>query len=297
MPWTPYSDTVDYMPYKVLARDDDGDPILRLMRMQPYDIGEERAKPAYHTAREMMFFIDGEMPKWECDPDELVICRAADWWDRLPGSVHIGGTPAAAVSCEALLWMTADDDPFVGIAESGSLISGLDSKSAVERTGPDRPSLPVESPAPRGAYRVDRPLMKLIDTRALRWEPHPWLFGAQVKTLSRRADGDPTVTITWIPPGAYPVASLPVRMAADYREFSFALAGELRIVECAASDGSGIAVHLRPGYFVDRAAGSVFGFDAGPSSTGATLLQWRLRNGSQMVKDSDKYTHTVVVER
>ena len=296
MPWTPYSDTISHMPYKNLAHDEEGDSIIRLMDIHPYDIGD-RAKPAYHTAREQMFFLAGELTKWECDPLELTVCREGDWWDRLPGSVHIGGTPAAAVGATAILWMTAEEDPFVGVAESEGLIEKLAVEGArpVEvRSWPE----PMAALTPASAYRVDRPLMKLIDTRALAWEPHPWLSGAQLKVLSRRGDGDPIVTMTWLPPGAYPATTLPVRMAAAYREFSYVLSGQLHAREYIGwpdAETPPAEVHLRAGCLLDRRAGAVHGFAAGEVSTGVTLLQWRLRQGSRMVKDLDKYRHTVVV--
>jgi hypothetical protein len=288
----------DYLPRalrKVLSRDADGDPIV-LLRWVTRDLPElDRPAGGYHLGHEFYYCIAGECPHWEFESGELevirperatlVTLREGYWLEHLPRTPHGGGTPVAAVDLSLLGWMTASDDPLVGLRESAGLtetLAGLPADPPPTQPGRADSGAAMVLGGHRGAT--------LLDTRLLAWEPHPLLPRAHHKPLSRRADGDATVSIEWIPSGAYPAAELPYRARQRFRELTYVLAGELTVVEHD-DDGPGTPRRWLPGFWIDRPPGSVYGFAAGESSpTGCMLLRFRAREDAVFVKEQVKHT-------
>jgi hypothetical protein len=159
--------------------------------------------------------------------------------DRLEGSVHGGNSDAPRQAC-GIGWMTHGDDPFVGSAESITLTHTHEAPVGTDvAAGEDegaasaaQDELAVASGTEAAAAYVaalalDLPLVRIVRGRELLWEPHPCAPGVFERVLARRADGDPTVSLLWIPPGRFPAERLPLRISHDYREFSYVLEGEL----------------------------------------------------------------------
>ena len=182
----------DYQAYalaKTLARDEDGDGIVmrrycQVARREPH---ANKARGGYHTAREMMLCLSGELPHWEMEPDAVetikqthcVIFREGYWLDRYPGSIHgMAGEPFAVLDSEWINWYAVTPDPFVGTMESLGLTeevplsrprvaNSLPPVEAQDGTASASPAIEVNEPHPGGAV--------VVDSRNLPSEPHPFL--------------------------------------------------------------------------------------------------------------------------
>jgi hypothetical protein len=278
---------------KNVSFDDDGDSIIQIRCLAAQEPSARSAAVAgFRLARELYFVLGGEFSHWEIDPAEgdlEIDFGLFDWMDRLAGNVTSGAT-SLAIGVTALGWMTTTDDPFVGLRESATLATPL----PLARRMPTSPRPSAGAPPQDGSRRgvvLDRPLVRVVRTRDLAWEPHPTLPGARLKVLSRAGDGDPLVSIVWIPPGPYPVAELPSRVADDFREFAYVLEGDVSLVEFeGAGDEQGTRITLRQGFWLDRHPGRVHGYpDGSCSETGCTFLQFRTRTGAGFAKSDDKY--------
>jgi hypothetical protein len=281
MPW---ENTDWFMPgslRKVLSCDDTGEPVILARWLAARDSAPTTAPSfGFHLAPEYYFCVSGESVQLEWEPDvfeEAITFRDGFWLDRKAGSLHAGGPTTSPTGATWISWMLEDDGALVGAAESLAL---MDFEPA------DARPIPIERTAQRSSQGValDQPLVRIADTRALAWEPHPFFPGVVQKVLSYRADGDATVTFTWIPPGPFPARALPVRLAAPYRELSLVMSGDLRVIV----DGAGEVV-LRDGFWIDRRPGSVLGFDEGSCSTGGcVLLQFRVGTDGRFIADAEK---------
>ena len=132
-----------------------------------------------------------------------------------------------------------------------------------------------------------RPDLTLLDTREMPWEPCPGIPGGKQKILSRDADGDPRVQITWIPPGlSHPEPSRHYHRTVHER--GFVLFGELPMREYASVDDErGRPVVFRRGYYMDWAPGSQHGIDPDVSScVGFVMLDWRTGTGTYLQEES-----------
>jgi hypothetical protein len=268
---------------QVLARDADGDAVVTLRWLPAVRAAlGGHGHGGFHTAREHYFLLSGHSPQWDLEPgspDELVVFRDGYFLDRRPGSLHASGSPPPQVGGKWLSWMVAGADPYVGARESAALTR--------ERGGTaysdDPPAPAVRQPA--DAFALARPLVDVIDSRALDWEPHAHLPGASQRVLARRHDGDPTIALTWIPPGSYPVSGVPYLARQDFREFILVLAGELTVWECGARE----KVRLREGFWVDRRPGSEWGLQPGEHTpSGCVLLRFAVRPDARLIKDDEK---------
>jgi hypothetical protein len=267
---------------QVLARDQDGDPVITL-RWLPAGAGlGGRSHGGFHTAREHYFLLSGHAPQWDLEPgepDELVVFRDGYFLDRQPGSLHASGSPPPQVGGKWLSWMVDGEDPYVG-AREGAALTAETGGTAYHETSPEAPA-----PQPAEAFPLARPLVNIVDSRALDWEPHPHLVGASQRVLAQRADGDPTIALTWIPPGAYPVTATPYLARQEFREFMLVIAGEMTVWECGGSE----KVRLREGFWVDRRVGSEWGLQPGEHSpSGCMFLRFAVRPGTVIVKDDEK---------
>jgi hypothetical protein len=282
-----------------LSLDEDGDAIISMgwlsgatSLLRPAAAG--RRSRSYHQGRELYFCLGGELPFAEYDRDgteRRVVLREGYWIDRGPGGVHGGGDGPPPVAVNSIGWMMADEDAFVGVRESRDLVEVLAGEVPPPPSAEPAPAATVEA----AAVKLDRPGIdgvRIVSSRELSWEPHPFLPGARIKPLSRRRDGDATVSLLWLPRGRHPAAGvLPFRARSDFREFALVLEGELRVWHYADASGArGESVLLERGFWLDRRAGCVHGFeDALASRTGATLLHFATRRDARFVKDREKH--------
>src|SRR5262245_35231300 len=93
------------------------------------------------------------------------------------------------------------------------------------------------------------------------WQELEGIAGGKQKVLARDDQGEPSVQITWIPPG--PGGADPERhFHRTVHEWGYVLFGELPMREYTSADAErGRPVVFRAGYFMDRRPGSVHGID------------------------------------
>ena len=278
---------------RVLSYDEDGDAVIHERCLTAWTPPPEADSSGYRFAREFYFCLEGEFSHYErCldgNADDLVVFRPGVWMDRLPGSVT-SGIVDVPLAVTGLGWLTADEDPYVGLRESAGLTDTL-TGVVTSSHAPAPPDGDAGGDAGAPGCLLDTAFTSVWDSRDMDWEDHPLAPGARIKALSRRDDGDPTVMVCGIPAGPYPGLRLPWRGRHAYREFTYVLEGELRMrLFSDENDLEGETVVLREGYWMDRAPGSVYGYDAQECTpSGCTLLSFRLRPGVRLVKERDKY--------
>jgi len=282
MTWEPSS----YMPQalaKPLARDCDGEPVVIMrsyserLRELPSPVG------GYHLDRELYFILGGEVPHWEFDPTELEVARIERatmltlregyWLDRAPRSPHGGGTPRSPVGLWVISWTVDGADQFVGECESA---------------GSPVPALSDDAESAGVVLRNSAVVVR--SSRELAWQPGP-VGGAPIKILSRREDGDPTVTLRWVHGEG---ATIGREGHQTFHEFAYVIDGELDV---AVDDGP--PLRLRAGSFIDARPGARWRpCGDPPDARGATLLHWRVREGVRLLGDAAKEdrTHELVAE-
>jgi hypothetical protein len=122
-----------------------------------------------------------------------------------------------------------------------------------------------------------RPNVKVLDTRAMEWEPHPGIPGGRIKVLTRHPDGTPFVIITWVPPGLDGWSDGGGRSRILHRtspEYIYVLGGSLPVREYDGEDDRvGVSVDYQEGYYLERSPESWHGIDV-PSETGFTCLEF-----------------------
>jgi hypothetical protein len=283
MPWAPS----EYMPQslaKTLVSGPDGEPLVLIRWYSERPPERQRPYVSYHLDRELYFILGGESPHWEFDADQieeahlerakLLTLREGYWLDRAVRSPHGGGTPRSAVGLWILSWSLAGDGEFVGECESLC--------SAVPDGGIGRPDQVAVRHRSRG--------IDVLSSRELPWEPHPWLAETPIKVLSRRADGDATVTLRWLHRREAGPLTPRNPAAADFHEFVYVVDGELNV------SVDGTPVRVPPGGFLDMAAGNNLRVEPWtPRAPGATILHWRVRDIGLLVSDVEKERRTVEV--
>jgi mannose-6-phosphate isomerase-like protein (cupin superfamily) len=239
----------------------------------------------YHrSVAEYFYLLGGEVYTWdyrnEDDPDGVLVHYRPDYYlDRQPGPEGIHGLedgPVASCGTLFLNWRTgvgiwAGEPEFAD--ESVSVPYPTDKSSMVTE--------PLPSPTDGTGLVYSTPTVRLLDTRAMGWQPYPELApGAARKVLSTDANGDPKVLLLAV--SASQLAPAPP-MHHDARECFYVLSGELPIREYAADPDSAEAqtIVLKAGYFVDRKPGARHEIATDVSSAGdAILLYWRTASGS-----------------
>jgi hypothetical protein len=109
-----------------------------------------------------------------------------------------------------------------------------------------------------------------------------------IKTLSCREDGDPTVTLRWVHAAGSELGGPAVASGVRFREFVYVIDGELRL-----STGDHPGVRVPAGGFVEAASHAAWvATSQYPDAPGATVLHWRLREGSMLLTDAEKETRT-----
>jgi hypothetical protein len=294
MPWEGTDWVLPRALQRVLSSDDDGDGVVYQRFLTAWTPDPAISSSGYRLAHEQYLCLEGEFSHHERgvdgEDDELVVFREGVWMDRAPGSLT-SGVVDVPVGVKGLGWMVVEDDAYVGLRESASLVRDLPHPQRAVVDPPPSGGDRAARHDPAAGIRLTTDFVRVVDSREMTWEDHPLLPGARLKALSRRADGDPTVAIVGIPAGPYPAAMLPWRGTNDFRELLYVLEGELHLRQYdGPDDDEGIPVVLREGFWVDRRPGSVFGFDAGECTpSGVTYLTFRLRDDATLVKERDKY--------
>src|SRR5438093_836303 len=124
----------------------------------------------YHSAREFYFFLGGEFPHWEYEPDDLVLFKEGYYMDRHPGTVHGTGIEGTPVGAKAIGWVVENQqDPFVTVQEAEELTTELPVPG--ERVANELPPVrrPADEPSGPEAIRVERPGVVVLRTRELAW--------------------------------------------------------------------------------------------------------------------------------
>ena len=152
--------------------------------------------------------------------------------------------------------------------------------------------------ADQSAYLLrDRGGVRRVDTRAMEWEPLP-LDGLYRKVLNRDEDGEPSVTLTFVPPGGF-LPEVPYRQYhKSVREYIYVVEGEFVIYEYeSAEQTEGDVIRAKAGYFMDRRPGEHPRPGGRPvkSATGALLLSWRETGPGIWIGERDFETETVRV--
>ncbi len=280
MEWEP----TDYMPgalAKSLATNAEGEPAI-FLRSYTEQLRELPAPVVTdHSDRELYFILAGESPHWEFGSDEpqvdpaggrLMTLREGYWLDRAPFSRHGGGTPRSPVALLVLSWTVGGDDPFIGDCEHRG------------QAVPSPISPPPDSAVVHRDHRIE-----VVSSRALPWESDPVDRSAVIKVLSRRADGDPCVTLRWIHgPDTRLGGMTPSTVAPGAREFVYVLDGELAV-----SVAGHPEIRLGAGGFIEAGDGARWQATAEyPHSPGATVLHWQIRAGARLLSDADKAERT-----
>lgn len=263
---------------KVLTRDDAGHPSTFIQWLPPGEL-EGVALPHRHfhrTVTEYAYVLSGDLPHWEYGSAEeehgqLVVFREGYFMERRPGSIHgLEPGPVSETGVTILFWRDG----------TGTMVDEPDFAQETEElsfsAGWQPPATPPEPLAPQaGGVVLERPDVRILDTREMEWEDWGGETGMKARILSRLPDGNPATMLVWLPPGELQGIDLPARhYHRTVTERSFMLAGELPHWEYrSADDKVGELVIVRPGYFMERLPGSVHGLEPGPTSqTGALYL-------------------------
>jgi hypothetical protein len=279
MPWEDH-EGIPQAKQKVLAWDDEGHPAVQFTWMNP---GRDKAPPKRHyhsTVHEHGFALFGELPmrEYESLEDERgrpVLFKRGYYMDRLPGSIHgIDPDLSPDIGFVMLDWR---DGPGTYLQEEAAKRESV-LLSASREIDTVNPLFPAGSPP---ETVVDSGKLRLLDTRAMAWEPMPTLPGAQWKVLSRDDAGEAEVFMIWV--GPRPTGGAAQRQYhKTVLERGFCVDGELAMREFnGVDDEVGERVLYKQGLFMDRSPGSGYGVDVSRQNTvGFTFLGWRTGTGT-----------------
>jgi len=254
---------------KVMHVDEENVPYVMAVWMPPGELPVEYPHRHYHASvYEHAYHLGGDLPHGEWsgpdDDHELVIFREGYFLDRKPGSIHGLDRMYSDTGAIVLSWRSGTgnwvDEPD---APTETLNVDIDTDAFVSKTGDQ-----VTRGAARTGVVLDRSGARVLDTREMDWDP----LGdgaARVRVLTRDHAGEPTVRIVFLPPGEESVLALAT--GPEDHEFATVLEGEYTV------PGADGPLRIKEGYFMNRAPGAPQGLvAAGPSVTGAVVLQWRM---------------------
>ena len=281
LPWEPHIG-IPGGRQKTLSQAPDGTSLIQVTWIPAGYKGAGRPKRHFHsTVHERGIVLFGDLPMREyLSPDDdhgrPVVFREGYFMDRKPGSVHgIDPDRTSDVGFVMLEWRTG---PGTFLTEPGAEQETVVLEASPEAS--DRPLAPDGSPP---WIIADSGGLKLIDTRAMPWEPLQGIAGAQMQALTRSPEGWTECVILHMLPRA--LGGEPHRhYHSTVHEFGYALDGELPMREYASvADDIGQRVLFREGYFMDRRPGSIHGIDTSRvSPTGYTFLEWRNGPGTYL---------------
>ena len=285
---------------KVLVRDAAGEPSVTMNYLPAGPIlGDLPYRHLHRTVREFLLIVEGEYSGWEYESPEqahgnLLWKRRDFFMVREPGSIHgVEAGPTSSTGAVIVNWRQGG--PGVWIGEHN-----YDQESATVPYGDGAGFVPTaDAPHEAGAACVrNRGGVTWIDTRLMEWEPMPGLgaAGFRRKVLWRDAEGEPSVTLAYIPPGGLSHDGKRHRhYHPNVREFVYVLAGEYPGTEYSSPEDPGTEVRKRAGAFMVRDTMSLHGVEPGQSTpTGAIILNWR--EGGSGVWVGEKGWHEECVE-
>jgi hypothetical protein len=268
---------------KVLSADAAGAPLVFLSFL-PEDF-DAAALPARQTARsadQRTLVLDGELASIEYGPDgPVAITATAGYWLDHPAGAE-SGTPTAWQPPAGALLLTYRSAPGTLPAEDGfaAEVSTADPGSPASSAAPGADGVVFDHPA-TGA--------RVVDSRTMPWRAHFGMHLGKTKTLSAAADGAPLAYLTKTP--GFAPGQVPPKGSAERHfhrvlvEQIFVTGGELTMREYAAlDDRTGELVVLRPGFFLDRAPGSIHQLER-RSPTGFASLEVRDHAGNYPFDD------------
>jgi hypothetical protein len=262
---------------KILARAPSGEPAVVMRRLPAGDSSDAPPHRASQGApSEFTFVLEGEYPSWEyASPDqargELIWARRECFSEREPGSIHgVEPGPSSLTGATVLAWHNGSAGAGVG----GPQGADVPYPEGTDFSAPGGPLHAFGSQPVRAAGGVT-----WIDTRELSWEPMPEIgsAGFMHKVLARDAEGEPSVTLVFIPPGGLSYDGQRHRhYHPNIREFVYVLAGEYPGTEYVSPDDDGTQVLKRSGCFMVRETNSLHGVEPHQATpTGAIILNWR----------------------
>jgi hypothetical protein len=117
------------------------------------------------------------------------------------------------------MFLGENEDVLVGAAESRGLTTELPAAGASAQTlddwSFDRYTVPRELAVPLETSRA-----RFVATIEGEWEPHPFLPSSFIQALTRKANGDPVITMWHLQPGLYPAPTLPFALVRTFTSTS-----------------------------------------------------------------------------
>jgi uncharacterized RmlC-like cupin family protein len=263
---------------KVLSRDAEGAPLVFLSFLpEDFDAAVLPARQQIGTVEERTLVLDGELADVEYGPDgPVAILAKAGYWLHHPAGAYFG-TPEGWRPPAGALLLTYRSGP--------GTLPGEPSFAGQARTATGAPAIPAGAAAADGTVFAD-PISgaRVVDSRTMPWSAHFGMHLGLTKILSVSAEGSPLAYLTKTP--GFAPGQLPPKGSAErhyHRELTeqiFVTGGELAMREYAdLDDRMGELVVLRPGYFLDRAPGSIHQLER-RSATGFASLEVRDTTGN-----------------
>ncbi len=263
---------------KVLSTDTGGAPLVFLSFLpEDFDASVLPARQAARSADQRTLVLDGELASVEYGPQGPVpISATAGYWLHHPAGAEFG-VPGAWQPPAGTLLLTYRSAPGTLPAEDGfpAEVRTAEPESDAAQSTPGADGLVFASPV-TGA--------RVVDSRAMPWAAHFGMHLGKTKILSADPDGTPLAYLTRTPgfaPGQVPPKGSAERhFHRELVEQIFVTGGELTMREYAdLDDRTGELVVLRPGYFLDRARGSIHQLER-RSATGFGSLEVRDKAGN-----------------
>jgi hypothetical protein len=302
MEWEPMPSLPGYF-QKVLVRAEDGEPSATLNYVPSNRMLADAAYPLpvrhmHRSVRELTYLLEGEFKNCEYESPEQaagdrIRKKKGYFMDRKPGSIHGREEAVASTGAVFINWREGGSGIWVGERD-------FDTVTVDVRYGDGAGFTPsADAPHETGAACVrNRGGVTLVDTRELEWQPMAALPGYFEKVLVRDADGEPSVTLNYLPAGGKRSFGLPYRhLHRTVREFCFVLEGSYCSWEYESAEAKGDLVWKRAGYFMERQPGSIHGREAvePASATGAVLLNWRVGGSGVWFGERNFDTETVEI--
>jgi hypothetical protein len=283
MPWQPHFG-LDGAFSKTLSSDIDGTPLVFLTFVpESFDAAGLARQRAAVSVSQQTLVLDGEIDvvEYGIDGPALVRAKAGFWFDHPAGAAY--GAPSTWACPAGALLLTFRSGGATLPAEAGYTDEVSTTGGAPADVAPAEPNGDGE------VFHDSATGARVVDSRTAPWTGHFGMHIGRVKVLSSDAGGSPLAYLTKTP-GAAPDQVAPKGSAErhyhqDIIEQIFVTGGELTMREYPSlDDRKGEAVILRPGYFLDRAPGSIHQLER-RSAVGFASLEVRDRPGNYPFDD------------
>jgi hypothetical protein len=137
---------------------------------------------------------------------------------------------------------------------------------------------------PRGVV-LDRPDLRIVDTREMAWEPFPGHHSGKIKVLRRNQDGSSATHLLYLegPTVVWAGRQPQKHVHKTIREYAYFIEGLFPLLEyeTAEPDEPAFPVHIKSGYFLDRLPNSWHGVNtAEPPPIHIVSFEFRDRAGN-----------------